>query len=340
MAKKKGLKAGVIGYGGAFNMGYQHLNEMARAGMTPVAVCDQDRSRLDAAEADFPGITTWKTAGRMLKNCDADLLTIITPHNTHAKLARQCLEAGRHVVVEKPMAITTAECDAMIAMAKKKKRLLSTYHNRHWDGCILQAVKMIRAGVIGEVFRAEINLRGYAKPQDWWRSRKSVSGGILFDWGVHMLEYTLQLMDAELTEVSGFMHSGHWAGEVPWSRDANEDEGAVVIRFEKGKWAKMIISDISCDRPRPWLEVTGTKGAYVMEHDTYAWTIAEGGEKITHSGHNPAGEGWRFYQNIADHLMKGRKLVITPEWARRPIHILDLACQSAKKGRALQVKYK
>ena len=64
------------------------------------------------------------------------------------------------------------------------------------------------------------------------------------------------------------------------------------------------------------------------------------GRTIVTQGKNPPSEGWRFYQNVCDHLVKGEKLVITPEWARRPIHILDLACRSARKGVTLKTKYK
>ena len=107
-AKASDMKVGVIGYGGAFNMGKAHLNEMKRAGMTPVAVAEIDPQRLEVAKTDFPGIKTFATASAMLKESDVNLVTIITPHNTHASLALQCLRAGRHVVCEKPLAITTA----------------------------------------------------------------------------------------------------------------------------------------------------------------------------------------------------------------------------------------
>lgn len=144
--RAKDIKVGVIGYGGAFNMGKQHLKEMERAGMKPFAVCEIDKSRLAVAEKDFPGIETYTDVGTMLKKSKVNLVVIITPHNTHAKLALKCLKAGKHVVVEKPLAITTAECDAMIAAAKKSGVVLSTYHNRHWDSIILGAMKHLKAG--------------------------------------------------------------------------------------------------------------------------------------------------------------------------------------------------
>ncbi|MEI6149320.1 MAG: Gfo/Idh/MocA family oxidoreductase, partial [bacterium] len=175
------IKVGVAGYGGAFNMGRAHFNEMKAAGMTPWAVAEIDPERLKVARQDFPGIETYGTVEEMLRKSEVNLVTLITPHNTHAELALKCLKAGRHVVAEKPMAVTTLECDAMIAAAKRMKVVLSTYHNRHWDGIILGAMEQIRAGAIGDVVRIEMAMGRLAKPGDWWRSSKSISGGILYD---------------------------------------------------------------------------------------------------------------------------------------------------------------
>src|SRR3972149_9987033 len=92
------IKVGVGGSGGAFNMGRHHLKESQQAGMTPVAVAEIDPKRLQAAQEDFPGIATFSSLREMLKKSDVNLITIITPHNTHAKLAVAALNAGRHVV--------------------------------------------------------------------------------------------------------------------------------------------------------------------------------------------------------------------------------------------------
>ncbi|HOL67474.1 MAG TPA: Gfo/Idh/MocA family oxidoreductase, partial [bacterium] len=208
------IKVGAIGYGGAFRMGKYHLDLCARAGMTPTAVTDIDPSRLEEARKDFPGIETYSSVGEMLRKSAVTLVVIITPHNTHARLALQCLKAGRHVVTEKPMAITTAECDAMIAAARSRKLLLSTFHNRHWDGCILEAVKRIKAGTIGDVFRIEAHMGSYGQPKDWWRSSRTFSGGILYDWGVHLLEYSMQIIESEIVEVTGLDKTGYWASHT------------------------------------------------------------------------------------------------------------------------------
>ena len=333
------IKVGVVGYGAAFNMGPCHLREMRKAGMTPLAVADLDPARLAEAEKDFPGIETYASVAEMLRKSAVNLVTVITPHNTHAKLAVQCLRAGRHVVCEKPMAITTAECDRMIAAARKHRRIVSTYHNRHWDGCILEATKQIRRGVIGDVIRVEAHMGGYSGPRDWWRSSKSISGGILYDWGVHLLEYSLQILDRKILEVSGFAHGGFWAPKTAWKKDTIEDEGYAVVRLSGGAWLSLCVSQIDSNPKAGQLEITGTKGSYIFDGGTWQAITHRRGATVTTRGGNPPSEGWRFYQNIADHLADGKKLVITPEWARRPIHILDLACRSAEKGTALKARY-
>ena len=338
--KPDDIKVGVVGYGGAFNMGKAHLGEMKRAGMVPTAVAELDAERIKVAATDFPGIETYSSVADMLKKSDVHLLAIITPHNTHAKLAVQCLNAGRHVVTEKPFAITTAECDAMIAAAKRSKAVLSTYHNRHWDGCILGAVKLVRQGLIGDIFRVEARMGGYGCPGNWWRTSKSISGGILYDWGVHLLEYSLQILQGQdIAEVTGLAHAGFWAPKTAWKKDTNEDEGFAIVRFKSGAWLSLLLSSIDSNPKRGFVEATGTLGTLLVDWGACEVTTHEDGVTVTRKYPNPPSEGWKLYQNVADHLVKGVPLVITPEWARRPIHILDLANQSAKKGCALKAKY-
>jgi scyllo-inositol 2-dehydrogenase (NADP+) len=340
-SKASEIKVGVVGYGGAFNMGRSHLNQMKAAGMTPIAVTEVDPQRLEAAKTDFPGIETYKSVSEMLKKSPVDLVVIITPHNTHAPLAIQCLKAGRHVVCEKPLAITTAEVDSMIAAARKAGVMLSTYHNRHWDGCILEALRRIKKEkVIGDIVRIECHMGGYGKPGDWWRSSRKISGGILYDWGVHLLEYSLQLINAPIVEVSGFAHHGHWANQIVWKDDANEDEAFAVVRFKGGQWLTLCISALDSKRKEGILEITGTKGTYLMEGDD-ARIFVHGADRsiVTTYFRNPPGQIHRYYENIRDHLVKGKPLVITGEWSRRPIHILDLAVRSAKLGRTLPARH-
>ena len=336
----KDIKVGVIGYGGAFNMGRLHLQDMLKAGMTPWAVAEPDAARLAVAAKEFPGIQTFSSVAEMLAKSEVNLVVIITPHNTHAPIALQCLRAGRHVVSEKPLAITTAECDAMIAAAKKAGVMVSTFHNRHWDGSILKALEVVRSGAIGDIVRIEAHMGQWGKPGDWWRSSKSISGGILYDWGVHLLEYSLQLLDSEITEVSGFAKSGFWAGQSKWGADTIEDEGFAVVRFRSGAWLTLCITGIDATPKRGMVEVTGTKGTFWWDYENHEITVRGGDATVVTKAKNPPAQWEKYYANVAAHLVKGAPLTITPEWSRRPIHILDLADKSARTGKALKPKYK
>ena len=339
--KAADIKVGVIGYGGSFNMGKGHLDQAREAGMTPLAVTEIDPARREQAVADFPGIEVYGSTAAMLRKSAVDLVAIITPHNTHARLALQCLRGGRHVVCEKPFAIKTTECDAMIREARKRDLVVSTYHNRHWDGCILEAVKHVRKReAIGDIVRVTAHMGGYGYPLHWWRSSKKLSGGVLYDWGVHMLEYSLQLIDGEIADVTGYAHRGFWAEQSPWGADTIEDEASAVVRFRNGAVLFLTVSHIDANGGRTWIEVTGTRGTYKMNWNGYELIRRVRKQSKTTTGENPPSQWQRYYRDLCDHLVKGTPLTITPEWARRPIHILDLADQSVRRKQTIKAKYR
>lgn len=332
------LKVGVVGYGGAFNMGRQHLQEMQAAGLTPTAVAELDPGRLAAARVDFPGIETYPDVATLLAHSGVELLTVITPHHTHAPLGLEILRAGRHCVLEKPMALTTAECDALIGAAAERGVIVSTYHNRHWDGWILHALDVVRSGALGDLVRIELRMGAHEAPRAWWRSSRACSGGLLYDWGVHLLEYAFQLLPGPVVEVAGYASTGHWAAQPghPYPQDANEDEAQVLLRFATGQRVSLTITTVDVTPERGMVRIVGTRGTHLIDWDNYETTVAlPDGVRQTTRGRSRPSEGHRFYQNIAGHLLREEPLVITGAWARRPIQILDLARESARLGHAL-----
>ena len=343
------IKVGVLGYGGAFNMGKSHLDQMKKAGMTPFAVCEIDPARLKVATDDWPGIETYTKLDDMLKQSDVDLIVHITPHHLHYSLAAKCVKAGKHVVTEKPFVVTTQQADKLIALAEKHDVMVSTYHNRHWDGWILKARREVEKGSIGRVHRVELRFGKYGPPKDWWRTSKSISGGVMYDWGVHLLEYALQVVPGRVTEVAGFARTGHWEQEIgdksPYRGDFNEDEATAVVRFDSGAMIDLRITQLD-PVGRPPMSIFGDKGSYVIEtfnpKAERQWVMNKANAKHELKetfGKHPEGKQHRFYKNIADYLTGKDELIITPEWARRPIHILDLADRSAKQNKALKARH-
>ncbi len=327
------ISCAVIGYGPAFNMGKAHAGWMKKTrGLELFGVCDVDEKRTQAAEQDFPGIRTFNDVEELLEE-DFDLVTIVTPHNSHAPLALKCLEAGKHTIVEKPMCITVDEATQMIEAAQKSHVMLSVFHNRRWDGDYLTLKDIISKGLVGRVFQVEAYAGGYGHPGKWWRSDKRISGGAMYDWGAHFVDWILNLVPEKMDGVVGFSQ------KLVWKDVTNEDDVRAIIRFKSGAVADFQQSSISrIGKPR-W-RILGTKGA-----------ITDGPEKsfrvATFVRGMPADVTVRFresdwdgyYVNISEHLNKGKELAVKPEEARRVIAVFETAEKSWKSGQIEKVPY-
>ncbi|MFH1009223.1 MAG: Gfo/Idh/MocA family oxidoreductase [Candidatus Latescibacterota bacterium] len=335
MAKrKKTVHGAVIGYGPAFNMGKAHcgwINDTE--GLEIVAVCDLDPARMVAAAADFPGIATYTDVAKMLQDDGIDLVTVVTPHNTHAPLAIQCLKAGKHVILEKPMCITGAEATEMIHAAKESGVMLSVFHNRRHDGDYAAIKEVVDKGLIGDVFQVETGGGGYGKPGNWWRSDKRISGGAFYDWGAHFVDWVLNLVPGKVVGVTGFFHN------LVWHEVTNEDHVHAVIRFDSGAVADVQLSQIArIGRPR-W-RILGTKGA-ILDTGGGSFTVSTVVEGIETEMTVKYKQGdWpSYYTNIAAHLIRGEELEVKPEEGRRVIAVIETAEKSAASGKTEPVPY-
>jgi predicted dehydrogenase len=331
----KVIRGAVIGYGGAFNMGRAHLNAMNDSpGLQGVAVCDLDKARTDVAAKDFPGIKTYNSVEEMLANPEIDLVTVITPHNTHADLCIQCSNAGKHVITEKPMCITLDEADAMIDAAKKAGKMISVFHNRRWDGDHLAMEEVIQKGLLGDVFRIEAYAGGWGHPGHWWRSVKAISGGHFYDWGAHFLYWMLNLVpEKKLESVYGVYQKRVWTDVT------NEDEVQAVIRFKDGAVGCIQMSSIARVGLPRW-RILGTKGA-IEDHGGGKFKLFTEIDGLKAEAEVPYKNGdWvAYYRNVADHLVNGAPLEVTAEKARRVIEVIDLSERSSKSGQAEPCPY-
>jgi len=330
------IRGAVIGYGGAFNMGKAHLSYMQDAGMEAAAVCDIDPSRTESAQADYPGIRVYSKVDDLLADKAVDLVTIITPHDSHSKLAVQTLASGKHAVVEKPMAISVAQCSQMIDAAQKAQKTLSVFHNRRHDGDFLSIREAIDRGLIGDVFQIQAGSGGYGKPHTWWRSIKAVSGGLMFDWGAHFIDWILNIMhDHEVTQVTGFLQN------LVWDEFTNEDHGQIIMRFDNGAAAELVQSSIN-SLPIPRWRILGAKGGIIEDGSV------KDGMKIVRQIDGMALHGeiknkptaWNtYYRDLNAHLVEGAALSVTAESARRVISMIEAAEKSAKTGKSVTPEF-
>ena len=327
------VRAAIVGYGGAFNMGKYHAEMINAAGMQTVAACDLDPTRMEAAAKDFPGIRTYTDVDLLLEDPEVDLVIVILPHNIHADLAVKAANKGKHVIVEKPMCVSVAEADAMIDAANANNVMLSVFHNRRWDGDFMTLRSLIEEGMIGEVFHIEAMMGGLHPMGNWWRSDKKISGGNMFDWGAHIIDWILHLMPKHVVGVDGYYH------KLRWFEHSNEDHTDLTIRFEGGARASVEISNLAAASKDRW-RILGTQGAIVMK----SWDKIE--VLVDHKGNIAKFEPGiqktnqqAYYDNIADHLMRGEDLVVKPEEARRIIAIIEAAEQSSNAQQTVKPAY-
>ena len=332
--EEKVINCGIVGYGAAFNMGKSHMDRIsATSGLKGLAVCDNNLSRLEVAKNDFPGIETYEGVDKLLDNDDIDLVVVVTPHNTHAPIAIQCLNRGKHTIVEKPMAITTKEATSMIGAAQKKDVMLSVYHQRRYDGNFLTIKETIGKGLIGDVFHIELYGGSYLHPGISWRSDRKISGGPFYDWGAHFVDWLLNLMPEEIDSIMGFTH------KIQWWDVSNEDEVESIIKFKNGTVADIQVSTVS-SIPKSFWRILGSKGGILDEGKGFIKLIrgeGKGGELELKYEETREEE---YYINVADHLLLGDPLAVTPESARRVISVIETTGKSALSGKMEEPVFK
>ncbi len=336
----------MIGYGA---IGQEHATAIQQVnGLHLVGVCDRNPARVAEATRLFEGIKTFDSVQAVLDDPVVDLAIISTPPNLHASMALQLLEAGKHVVVEKPFCLTTREADAMIDKAAALNRTLSVYQCRRWDPDYLAIKALVDSDQIGEVFHLETFIGTFSHPCDYWHSHEPVSGGVFYDWGSHYLDWILGLMPGRVSSVSGFSHKRVWLDVT------NEDQARLVLHFEDGREAEFIHSDIAAALKPKWY-VLGSKGAVVgnwrtesvktrrwsgdliEEHlapsealpDLTAYIRQSNGLINEQRLALPPAPVFPFHRNLANHILLGEPLAVLPTQSRRNIAIMEAAKKSA-----------
>lgn len=325
----KDIKVGLLAYGA---IGDEHNKAIqATDGLTLHAVCDTNPERLEAALKISPDAQTFSDANEMLANAQIDLVVVSTPPNSHYKWAKQALSLGLHVMLEKPMALTTQECDELMELAKSKNALLVVYQNRRYDLDYLTIKQQIEADQIGELFHYESFVGGYSKPCSYWHSDAAVSGGAIFDWGSHFIDQIMSLVPSEVDFVSGLNQ------KRVWDHVTNADHAQVSINFKGGLQAIFINSDLAAAR-KPKFYLLGTKGALVGEWDQSAeGSVADlpaiitlhradgSSEVIKHVAIKP----YSFYASLVAYLNDATPMSIVASQSRDVVAIMQAAEESA-----------
>lgn len=249
------LNIAILGYG---RIGREHAAWIRAAHLPITAVYDPTPARRALAHAD--GLPTVNSPHAAFDRAHAVL--VATPTSLHTDHTLAALAAGKHVMVEKPMALRLAPALAMRDAAHAARRTLSVFHCRRWDQDFLSVKALLASGTLGHVFNLESRLGQFAscvgpaapeyRPQ--WRTESAFGGGGLYDWGSHFLDQ-LQLLLAPARPVRVFAQ----LRPVLWSADC-DDFARVLVDFDNGAHALCEINTVTT-RPLPRWHLDGTLGS-------------------------------------------------------------------------------
>ena len=206
--------------------------------------------------------------------------------------------------------------------------MATVFHNRRWDGDFRAVRRVVEGGQIGDVFSIECFFGSYEEPRtDWWRSYKNASGGAFYDWGAHFVDWVLQLMPHRIESVTGVFH------KRKWHQVSNEDHCQALIRFEGGRTAYLEQSSLAAIG-KARFRILGTEGGIEQWHGMDALKLVTFDHGTRLESKEPfLSDDWdAFYRNVADHLILGEPLAVTPQSARKVIGVINLAEESSRRG--------
>jgi len=306
------------------------------------------RNGNEAAEK-YPDVRIVRSLDELISIPEIRLIVIATPNETHNPFARQCLEAGRDVVVDKPFTTTLQEAVSLVRLAKETGRLLTVYQNRRYDGDFQAIRQLAEAGKLGRIVRFESaydRFRPQLKPGAW-REATRPGSGILFDIAPHLIDHALVLFG--LPEAV--------TADVRIEREnAVADDAFDIMLHYSGGMRAVLRSSILAAAPRPRFVLLGTQGSFVKQ-------AFDPQEMNLRQGYTPEGKPWGYepeenwgvltvpkgdsfeqrripsatcdyrdyYANVRDALLGLAGPAVTPEYALNVMRLLELARASSQK---------
>lgn len=343
------LRVGLLGYGYASKTFHAPLI----AGTSGVELAVISSSDANKVHADWPQVKVVGNPQELIDDPSLDLVVIPTPNDSHFPLAKAALDAGKHVVVDKPFTVTLSQSRELKALAASKGLLLSVFHNRRWDSDFLTLQKLLESGELGDVryFESHID-RFRPEVRQRWREMQGTGSGIWYDLGPHLIDQALQLfgkpvaVNVDLAELRpGAQTTDYFHATLIYPARR------VVLH------ASMLVAG---DSPR--YVVHGTQGSYVKygldpqeerlkagdfpPADNWGKDVRDGTLTLVNADKREertvkteAGDYPAYYAAIRDALKgDGGGNPVTPEQAIQVMEIIELGLQSAEKRQTLSLK--
>lgn len=337
--------AAVIGYGG---MGGWHTQHLLKSDVFELAgIYDIKEERRALAESR--GIHAYATREELLADPRIELVTIATPNDTHEEIAVAALRAGKNVICEKPVTLSMESLERMIAVAEECGKIFTVHQNRRFDVDYLAMKQLHDSGEIGDVIRLESRVHGSRGIPSDWRGMKEYGGGMLYDWGIHLIDQVLMVLGWDVDTVRCRMD--HITNQEV------DDGFQLEITFKSGAFAYVELGTYNFI-PLPRFYMKGTKGTALItdwreetqvvkckhwhESEVLPVETAAGLTKtmaprdsVTVDEYRlprPASDVHDYYRNIAQAIDGRATQLVTHEQMRIDLRLIQCAFASAERG--------
>ncbi|WP_438347486.1 oxidoreductase [Paenibacillus sp. FA6] len=337
------IKVGLIGYGMSGRVFHAPLISATR-GLELTAISSRSAQQ---AHQRYEGLRTEQEAEAIIEDPSLSLIVIATPNTSHAPLIEQALLAGKHVVVDKPFTITSAEAERCIEIACKQGKLLSVFHNRRWDADYATMKQVIDQNKMGRVVEYESHYNRFTPridPEEW-RNEARQGSGVLYDLGSHLIDQALQLFGWPL----------HVTADIRMQRDHAVVDDYFMLCLDYDDVKVILKAGCLVGEAGPRFIVHGTEGSFVKygidpqsdaleqgqtpndpnwgQESESAWGILNmmiDGLQIRERIPSIPGSYQVYYANIRDCILNGSDPLVKPEEALQVIRIIEAAMESSR----------
>ena len=340
------IKTALVGYGSVAEKMHAPLIDVC-PDLDLVAVVER---RDNKCEKKFPNVRTFRSLDDLLAADVADLICITTPNEFHFPMAKQCLLAGKHVVVDKPVTIHSWEAEELEKIASEKGLICSVFHNRRFDGDYRTLQKIVAENALGRLVYLESHFDRF-RPQvsENWREKEVPGNGITFDLGSHLIDQVVLLFGKP---------KALYADIQKQRKNAIADDYFDISLFYEGFKAR-VTAGVLVNVPTPKFLLLGEKGSFQKFH-------LDVQEQAFKDGKKPEGSDWGvdpkerwgtlyledqtypiqtvngdyriFYQNVADAISNGSPLKVTLPQTISVLKLIEAAFISSAEGRKIFLK--
>ena len=342
------MKTGVVGYG--VSAQFMHLPFIVTN--PKFELCSILQRNGNSASEKYPSVSIVRSMQELLSDNSLELIVITTPNDTHFEYTAESLSAGKHVVLEKPFTITSAEAEKLIGIAKENKKILSVYQNRRYVSDYLTIRQLLKEKKLGQIVEFEAHYDRYRPEQrpNAWREKDEPGSGILYDLGAHLIDQAFCL----------FGLPGYITADVRTQRPDARTTDYFDLWLDYGFTKVILKAGMLVREPGPRYIIHGMNGSFIKYGE-------DPQEALLRKGELPIGKDWGrepeniygllhtelagkiikekypslpgnyggFYDDLYNTIRFGKTLKVKPEQSYNVIRAIELSLQSSEEKKRI-----